>query len=207
MNKHILSSPFIVALKNGKHEELPETFGDFKNDVSEQLTSANVIWHHAQVFLINILDELEEVINTVKGHIFSFAKRAHRWVNKIISHVNLMIENPPPTISLSPIDIDEEFMAILGKSKAVSTSDVIMLGRAIYEARFKTSGMQMKRFVINFGKLFGMNISEAYIDSSYTDMKNRIDKSHAHFLEELLKAFLDKIDRENKRAEKRLTGK
>lgn len=207
MHRQILTSPFIVALKNGNHEELPGTFGDFKKDVSLHLTSTKVIWHHLHVVLIDVLDELEDVIETVKCSIVSFAKRAHRWVNKIIGHVNLMIENPPPTAVFAACEEpDEEFLALMGKSKALSVSDVIMLGRAIHEARFKTSGMTMKKFVVNFGKLFKMEISEAYIDSSYTDMKSRLDKSHADFLEEILEKFLEKIDKENKRAEKRRTG-
>lgn len=199
--KHLilLQSPFITHVREGRHELLDSSLSEFKQTATAMCYAPDVIWHDVHFSLSYVEEELQILHETAATEISKFLKRAISFLHRLIHHVRLMITHPP---KLSSIPTDNSALRTLATNGKLTKADIVQLGRAIHEAAYRNTGVTIFEVISGMAAFFGMEISEAYANSCYTDMKYRSKKSYSDFIDRLRDVFLAKIQRDMDKPEK-----
>lgn len=197
MKEKILSTPFMVALAEERYEDVHEHFGGLKDTLNSFMECAELAWCQIHHELIYIEDEIHSFLCAVPESINSLLLRASQLISKFIGHAQLMMKLPTPkTSQLFKEEADDKFLRCLAKKGKLKKIDVVMLGHAIHEKAFKDdTEVTVVEICVGLGKYFGMEITEGYVRSAFTDIRNQYQSDNKLFIETLCEVFIGKIHR------------
>lgn len=201
--KHLilLQTSFFAHVKEGRHDLLGSSLSEFKETTTAMCYAPDVIWHDVHFSLSYVQEELQLLLETVATEISKFIQRAISFLSRMIEHVRLMITHPP-----LPTKKDNTALRALAVSGKITKADIVQLGRAIHAAAYSSTGVTIYEVISGLAALFGMEISEAYANTCYADMKYRCKKSYTDFIDNLRDTFLERIERDlDKKKKKELT--
>lgn len=169
---HILGCPFMVALFEGRYDDLHGLYHDFRKHLSTNCNGLTVAAHDAHIALLHIQDEITFFVEMVSETVAKILNRALNMVRDFISHVKLHIKYPAKhhTVPFSQSEINT-FKALASSGK-LSKKQVIALGCSVYEAAYTNSEITQAAFIVDLGKFFNMKISESYARTAITDIRN-----------------------------------
>lgn len=173
----IFSCPFMVAMFEGRYDDMPSLYPEFRKLLSSNCNSFAVAAHDAHIALLHIQDEITYSIELVSEAVGKILNRALNMVRDFIKHVKLRIKYPIHSIAahtaatqLSEKDINT--ITALATSGKLTKKQVIALGYSVYEAAYINSGINRTEFIVDFGKYFNMKITESYARTAITDIRN-----------------------------------
>lgn len=204
----ILDCPFMVAMFEGRYDDMPQLYSEFRKLLSSNCNSITVAAYDAHIALLHIQDEIAYVIGIVSETVANILNRALNMVRDFIKHVKLRIKYSVHTISshaattqLSEKEIKS--IKVLATSGKLTKKQIIALGCSVYEAAYINSGINRTEFIVDFGKYFNMNITESYARTAITDIRNDFKDgvpSYFAIFEERLTSKMDKLNQDSDEA-------
>lgn len=195
MGELIQASPFMLALGEGRYDELAQHFPGFKKLIGGMSHNKKVEWHEVHLALLFAEEEIMAIAEDVKDSARKFVKRAIHLLKQALIHVRLMIVHNHTSSSAEEEESDK-FLRCLAKKGKLKKIDIVMLGHAIHEKAFADDNeVTVVEICVGLGKFFGMNITEAYVRSAFTDIRNQYQSDNKLFIETLCEVFIGKIHR------------
>ncbi|MCM1141814.1 MAG: hypothetical protein NC453_24855 [Muribaculum sp.] len=168
----VFGCPFMVAMYEGRHEEMPKLYHEFRSLLSSNCNNLAIAAHDAHIALLYIQDEIAYYIETGTEAVTGILNRALKMVHDFIKHVKLRIKYPFTESNQLPPRQDMSELQVLASSGKLTKKQLIALGCSIYEAAYVNSGISQAAFIVDFGKHFNMKISESYARTAITDIRN-----------------------------------
>lgn len=195
MEELIQASPFMLALGEGRYDDLAQHFHGFKKLIGDLSHGAKVVWHEVHLSLLFVEEEIIAIAEDVDIAAIKFVKRAIHLLKRTLIHVRMMMARNCNVPSADDVD-DDKFLRCLAKKGKLKKIDIVMLGHAIHEKAFADDNeVTVVEICIGLGKFFGMNITEAYVRSAFTDIRNQYQSENKLFIETLCEVFIGKINR------------
>lgn len=200
---NIFGCPFMVALFEGRYDDLHGFYWDFRKLLSNSCNGLTIAAHDAHIALLHIQDEIAFFAEMVSETIAKILNRALNMVRDFISHVKLHIKYPAKnhTVPFSQNEINT-FKALASSGK-LSKKQVIALGCSVYEAAYINSEITQAAFIVDLGKFFNMKITETYARTAITDIRNDFKDgipSYFAIFGERLTAKMEKLNYESDEA-------
>jgi len=203
MEETLLTTPFMLAALDKRDHELAGHYPGFKTTVTKLCRNVKAKLHEVHLALVSVEEEilfhLEEATDIAKRYL----RRALLLMRKMLEHIKLRIKHAEP---FSKAEQERENNAIrkLVSSGRLKKVDVVMIGHAIHEMAFKGTDTTIVEICVGLGDFFGMSITEAYVRSAYTDIRNQYEKNPDKlFITTLAQIFVAKLDRSLSDADER----
>lgn len=199
----IFACPFMAAMFEGRYDEMPKLYPEFRKLLSANCNSIAIAAHDAHIALLHIQDEIAYFIEIASEAVGKILNRALNMVRDIIKHVKLRIKYPVHTTPTQLSETDIISIKALASSGKLTKKQVIALGYAVYETAYINSGINRTEFIVDLGKCFNMKITESYARTAITDIRNDFKDgvpSYFSIFGERLAAKMEKLNDESDEA-------
>ncbi len=194
MEEQILSCPFMMALCEGRHEELGNHFPGFKKLISKMCKGAKIAWHEAHLTVLLVEEEIHSFVGEVSTIADKYIRRAINVLQRTLEHIKIMMSFPPAN-SVSRGGSDDNTIRRIAANGNLKQIDIVMLGHAIHEAAFVGTNVTLCDVCIGLGDFFGIKITEPYVRTAFTDIRIKYQDKKKLFIDRLRDLFIDKIER------------
>lgn len=194
MEEEILSCPFMMALFEGRHEELGNHFAGFKRLICKMCNGAKVVWHEAHLTVLLVEEEIHSFIGEVSVIADKYIRRAINVLQRTLEHIKIMLTCPAAN-SMSKAGSEDKLIRCIAANGNLKQIDIVMLGHAIHEAAFVGTDVTLCDVCIGLGDFFGIKITEAYVRTAFTDIRNKYRDKKKLFIDRVRDLFIAKIER------------
>ncbi len=194
MEEEILSIPFMMALCEGRHDELGDLFPEFKKNISKICQGAKVIWQEAHLVVLLVEEEVHSFLGEVSSNANKYIQRAINVLQRILEHIKIMMSHQKMNGS-SPSNSEDNPIRHLSARGNLKQIDIVMLGHALHEVAFLGTEVTLCDVCTGLGDFFGIKITEAYVRTAFTDIRNKYQDKKILFIDRLRDLFIDKIER------------
>lgn len=194
MEEQILTCPFMMALFEGRHEELGSHFTGFKRLISKMCNGAKVVWQEAHLAVLLVEEEIHSFIGEVSTIADKYIRRAINVLQRTLEHIKIML-TCPATNSVSKVGHEDKLIRCIAANGNLKQIDIVMLGHAIHEVAFVGTDVTLCGVCIGLGNFFGIKITEAYVRTAFTDIRIKYQDKKKLFIDRLRDLFIAKIER------------
>lgn len=187
----VLACPFMVSLFEGKYDDLLNQYPQFKQLLSANCCDTKVKASDVHLALLSIYDDIEFFVEMVTEAVARIVNRALNMVKKFIKHAKLRIKYPHSSTSIHLSDAEMDTIKAFAASGTLTKKQVIAMGLSFYETGYTNSGIGQIAFIVDFGKIFNMKITESYARTAITDIRNDYKDGTPPYI----KVFFDGITR------------
>ena len=194
MEEQILNCPFMIALCEGRYEELGNYFAGFKKLISKMCEGAKVVWHEAHLTVLLVEEEIHSCLGEVSALADKYIRRAINVLQRTLEHIKIMMTCPYVNIS-TKVSSEDRLIRCVAANGSIKQIDIVMLGHAIHEVAFVGTDVTLCDVCIGLGDFFGIKITEAYVRTAFTDIRNKYKDQKKLFIDRLRDLFIAKIER------------